>query len=56
MANHSTEAANMRMGVLDPSVAPRRQALVWRTTRPVSRGEELLFAYGEVGSEWDALL
>lgn len=24
MANHSTEAANMRMGVLDPSVAPRR--------------------------------
>ena len=56
MANHSTEAANMRMGLLDPSMAPRRQTLVWRTTRPVSRGEELLFAYGEVGSEWDALL
>ena len=52
--NHAKEGvANVRMTILDADANPHQQVLVWRTTRAVSRGEELRFTYTDVPREWD---
>ena len=43
----------MKPRVLGRNRRPRNQYLIWETTRPVEKGEELRFQYNEALPEWN---